>query len=526
MGKKSKDFLAKNIVSILFAVMCVGAFFASKVSFSYFLQELITRIVRNSVLVLALIIPVITGLGMNFSIVLGAMAAQAGLILITHWHIDGVVGIVLAIVIMTPIAALLGWLMGQLFNRTKGQEMITGMIAGYFANGIYQLIFIVLLGSIIPFKDATMMLSSGVGLNSTVVLRDPLALDKLFTIRCDLFILFVAAIVVILAVIRCVQSLIVGRKDSCRAMTKMQYRVQFVYVIVAAAAAAFCQMNASLLKITRSFFIPASTVIVIVVVTFFTQFVTKTKLGQNFRAVGQDMRVATAAGINVNKTRIIAIVLSTVLAGLGQIISLQNIGSFATYSAHDTVATYAIAALLVGGATVKQAKVHNVFLGLLLFHALFIVAPQAGNQIFGNPVYGEYFRVFLRRHCDGFDSQRRTDQKAPPAEAARVDKNLRGTAWNTSFRAEAPESSMTSLSRFLLFHEAAGMKRESASICLPLPLNAVCVSGGMIYIMSSSGKMGRMAANAKNRCCLSATQTLCAPKHQIPRMIFCMTPSA
>ena len=61
MGKKSKDFLAKNIVSILFAVMCVGAFFASKVSFSYFLQELITRIVRNSVLVLALIIPVITG---------------------------------------------------------------------------------------------------------------------------------------------------------------------------------------------------------------------------------------------------------------------------------------------------------------------------------------------------------------------------------------------------------------------------------------------------------------------------------
>lgn len=107
------------------------------------------------------------------------------------------------------------------------------------------------------------------------------------------------------------------------------------------------------------------------------------------------MRVATAAGINVNKTRIIAIMLSTVLAGLGQIISLQNIGSFATYSAHDTVATYAIAALLVGGATVKQAKVHNVFLGLLLFHALFIVAPQAGNQIFGNPVYGEYFRVFV-----------------------------------------------------------------------------------------------------------------------------------
>ena len=70
------------------------------------------------------------------------------------------------------------------------------------------------------------------------------------------------------------------------------------------------------------------------------------------------------------------------------------------------------------------------------------------------------------------------------------------------------------------------MVLASGDIFLPLPLNAVCVSGGMIYIMSSSGKMGRMVANAKNRCCLSATQTLCAPKHQIPRMIFCMTPSA
>lgn len=32
-------------------------------------------------------------------------------------------------------------------------------------------------------------------------------------------------------------------------------------------------------------------------------------------------------------------------------------------------------------------------------------------------------------------------------------------------------------------------------------------------------KDGQNGGECQNRCCLSATQTLCAPKHQIPRMI-------
>ena len=43
------------------------------------------------------------------------------------------------------------------------------------------------------------------------------------------------------------------------------------------------------------------------------------------RAIGQDMAVAEAAGIPVERTRIIAIIISTVLACFGQIIFLQNI---------------------------------------------------------------------------------------------------------------------------------------------------------------------------------------------------------
>ena len=121
----------------------------------------------------------------------------------------------------------------------------------------------------------------------------------------------------------------------------------------------------------------------------------KTKLGHDMRAVGQDMQVARDAGINVEKTRIIAIVMSTVLAGFGMIIYLQNMGNLSTYSSHSQIGMFCIAALLVGGASVDKASIGNVLLGVTLFHLMFIVAPQAGAKITGDSMIGEYFRVFV-----------------------------------------------------------------------------------------------------------------------------------
>jgi simple sugar transport system permease protein len=121
----------------------------------------------------------------------------------------------------------------------------------------------------------------------------------------------------------------------------------------------------------------------------------KTKLGQDMRAVGQDMGVARDAGIDVEKTRIISMVLSTVFAGIGMIIYLQNMGNIATYSSHSQIGMFCIAALLVGGASVDKASIGNVFLGIVLFHTMFIVAPKAGTVITGDSMIGEYFRVFV-----------------------------------------------------------------------------------------------------------------------------------
>ena len=143
------------------------------------------------------------------------------------------------------------------------------------------------------------------------------------------------------------------------------------------------------------FVLPVATFLVIAALCVFIIWFKKTKLGQDMRAVGHDMHVADSAGVPVDRTRIIAIIISTVLATLGQIIFLQNMGNMATYNAHDQTSFFAVAAILVGGASVKKATIPNVFIGVVLLHALFVVSPGAGQKLFGEAMIGEYFRQFI-----------------------------------------------------------------------------------------------------------------------------------
>ena len=140
--------------------------------------------------------------------------------------------------------------------------------------------------------------------------------------------------------------------------------------------------------------VPVLTFLIIGVLCLFIIWFRRTKLGQDMRAVGQDMNVARDAGIKVERTRIISMIMSTVLAGFGMVIYLQNMGNIATYSSHSQIGMFCIAALLVGGASVDRASIGNVFLGVILFHTMFIMAPKAGAVITGDSMIGEYFRVF------------------------------------------------------------------------------------------------------------------------------------
>ena len=174
---------------------------------------------------------------------------------------------------------------------------------------------------------------------------------------------------------------------------KIGFKLVF-YAVISIIVFFGCQIN-SIALVLYEVKVPIFTLIVIGLLCLFNILIFKTKLGQDFRTVGQNAVVANASGINVDRTRIKAIIISTVLAGWGQLIFLQNIGTLNTYGSHEQVGMFAIAAILIGGATVSKATNKQAILGVILFHMLFIVSPTAGKNLFNNAQIGEYFRVFV-----------------------------------------------------------------------------------------------------------------------------------
>ena len=167
--------------------------------------------------------------------------------------------------------------------------------------------------------------------------------------------------------------------------------------MTAALLAAFkvlCAASKTVLFALQFTDVPVVTGILIFCVCIYITFLSRTKLGSDINAVGQNMNIAVSMGIPADKIRITAIMISTLLAGLGQLIFIQDIGNFTTYTAHENVGTFAIAALLVGGASIKKATIGQAVLGALLFHTMFIISPIAGKNLFDNAQLGEYFRVF------------------------------------------------------------------------------------------------------------------------------------
>lgn len=448
---KSLEILNENKVVLLFVLLCIGAIYASKNPLTFVAAELFTRIGRNGFTVLALLIPVLAGMGLNFGITIGAIAAQIAVFWVVYWGFGGIEGFLLALLMATPIATLFGYLVGKLFNKMKGAEMIAGMVLGYFADGLYQLFFLYVIGGIIPVANATLIISSGVGVKNTIDLAGNLkySLDTVSMLNLiDIFFIITVIVVAIKVVLRLMKknesSLIkdfiilgiaaivylIGFIPSAKAFLstdrllllhavmiglgalalfqiwrivrdkfvirkeKVDYKNPIILIILSGVLYALTYIK-PIEEVLMYVYIPVATYFCIAGLCVFNSMLLKTRLGQNMRTVGQSRTVANASGINVDKTRVIAMILSTVLACWGQLIYLQNIGTFSTYGAHTQVSQFAIAALLVGGASVQKATNKQAIIGVILFHTLFIVAPQAGKELFNNAQLGEYFRVFV-----------------------------------------------------------------------------------------------------------------------------------
>ena len=121
----------------------------------------------------------------------------------------------------------------------------------------------------------------------------------------------------------------------------------------------------------------------------------RSKLGIRMSAAGSNPRFAEASGINVDHMRILGTVLSTVLAAVGIVVYSQAFGYAQLYTAPRQLGFIAASAILIGGASVKKAKISHVIIGVILFEGVLSMGQQVANEAVSGGGLSEVMRIMI-----------------------------------------------------------------------------------------------------------------------------------
>mgnify|MGYP002604892635 FL=1 len=299
--------IACFLLLLFIAAPFVGADFATQIT------NTVNRFSWNAILVLAMVPMIHSGCGLNFGLPLGIISGLLGATLSIEFGFTGAMSFVMAIVIATPFALILGAGYGWLLNKIKGGEM---MIATYV--GFSSVSFMCMMWLLLPYKSPTMVWGfAGKGLRTTISLEG--FYDKVL--------------------------------------------------------ANFLQINIGNLSI------PTGTLLFFALLAFLMWAFLHTKTGTAMTAVGSNPTFAKAAGVNVDKMRMLSVIMSTWLAAVGILVYEQGFGFIQIYTAPLKMAFPAVAAILIGGASVNKASIANVIIGTFLYQGLVTMTPTVINSL-------------------------------------------------------------------------------------------------------------------------------------------------
>ena len=142
--------------------------------------------------------------------------------------------------------------------------------------------------------------------------------------------------------------------------------------------------------------IPTGLLLVLFLGCFIMWLFMRSKTGIAISAGGANPMFASAAGLNVDHNRVIANIFSTILGALGIIVYAQSFGFTQLYSDPLMMAFPAVAGILIGGASVKRARVMHVLVGALLFQGLMATSLPVANTMFAGTDLSETLRMIIQ----------------------------------------------------------------------------------------------------------------------------------
>ena len=276
------------------------------------ITNIINRFSWNAVLVLAMVPMIHAGCGLNFGLPLAIICGLLGGTLSIQLGFTGPMSFVMAVLISTPFAVVLGGGYGLLLNRIKGGEMMIATYVGFSVMSFFCMMWLLL-----PYSSPTMVYGlSGNGLRPTI------SLDGFYN-----------------------------------------------------------QVLAKILHIKiGNIEIPTGSLLVFALLAFLMWAFLHTKTGTAMTAVGSNPAFARAAGINVDRTRMLSVIMSTWLGAMGILMYQQGFGFIQLYNAPNNLTMPTVAAILIGGASVNKASIPNVIIGTILFQGIVTMTPTVMNS--------------------------------------------------------------------------------------------------------------------------------------------------
>ncbi len=376
------------------------------------ITNVLTRVGMHGVLVLCMVPSIRSGLGPNFAVPFGILAGLLGGLISVEMNLTGLGGFLVAVLFALLFSFPMGLLFGYLMNRVKGSEM---MVATYFG---YALVSIMCIGwLLLPFTNNAITWSMGKGLRNTInlqpyfgnALNDLGAIEKSYapgeSMVIPVWLFLIWAVVcgfLYWSFVRRksvdVEAMTEAELAAWGAEQKRRRKTGIAGIcLVSAAAGIFASGVFGFLKPVRdvlsvhltmkaatSMEIPTGMLVFFLLACLGMWLFNRSKTGIAMSAVGQSPDCARASGVNIGRQRMIGAVMSTMLAAVGILVYAQSFGFLQLYNAPINMCFPPIAAILIGGASIRNAKISHVIVGVLLFQGILTMGPTiAGRYLAG-----------------------------------------------------------------------------------------------------------------------------------------------
>jgi simple sugar transport system permease protein len=134
------------------------------------------------------------------------------------------------------------------------------------------------------------------------------------------------------------------------------------------------------IRIGQNFKFPTGMILFFALMAFIMWAFFHTKTGTAMTAVGSNPDYARASGVNVDRMRTISVIMSTVYGAIGILVYQQSFGFVQLYNGPFFMALPAVAAILIGGASVNKANITNAVIGTVLFQGILTMTPSVINS--------------------------------------------------------------------------------------------------------------------------------------------------